>query len=69
MVSGVVAALDNIVDLPGWLVGAAVGIMVLSACTFFAAAWRESRATGQGFLRTIGSALWDTVRLVFAFAF
>lgn len=69
VVASLVAALDSVVDLPGWLVVVSLAGMALAACAFFAAAWRESRVTGRGLLRTVGSALWATVRLVLSFAF
>lgn len=64
MVVGVALALDYVVSLPTSLVAAALAVGAVSIAAFFAGVWSYGRATGVGWFRAAGRAIWATIRLV-----
>lgn len=64
MAAAVVAALAFYVELTAGVVVAAVVVAVLGLAFFFTVGVREAHRSGAGVLRSLGRALWDSLRLV-----
>jgi hypothetical protein len=62
---GVVLALDYFVTLPDPVVAVTLFVGAVGLGVFVAAVWSNARATGVGFVRAAGRALWGSIRLVF----
>ena len=66
-ISGLVLALDELIDIPFSIVVAALIVAGIAALTLAGAAWAESRRRGLGILRglgrsvrAVGRAVWDS---------
>lgn len=69
LAGGLVLAVGSAVELPDWLVVAALVAVVLGVVVFGVDVWREARAEGAGLLRTSGRALGRAVRFLVSLLF
>jgi hypothetical protein len=64
LVGGALLAVDQVVSLPSPLIGVGVLLVVAGVGGLAAGAWRQSRQTGHGFLRTTGEVVGQSIRLL-----